>query len=57
MADNPDQTLQDIRKVNMKVDTFIEKVHHNIQTTNEEIKRRKKAVIEKDQNNSKNNGK
>lgn len=57
MADNPDQTLQDIRKVNMKVDTFIEKVHHNIQTTNEEIKRLKKAVIEKDQNNSKNNGK
>lgn len=38
-----EQILRDIRKVNMKVDTFINEVHHNIAKTNKELAERKKA--------------
>lgn len=38
-----DDILRDMRKTNLRVDTLLIEIQHNIEKTNQEIEQRKKA--------------
>lgn len=39
-----EQIMRDLKKVNLRVDTFIAEVNHNISKTNKELSERKKRT-------------
>lgn len=42
-ANRSEKILKDIQRVNLRVDTFINEVTHNMTKTNKELNKRKKA--------------